>query len=300
MSETTVGPVIVGIDGSPASINALRWGGRLAERTGAELIAVSVWRHPAWATLPNPIGVTLPPADLMDEATARIIETACEHAGISDATQVVRTGSPAFTLGSMCLDLEASALVVGSGVGIGVGGAVIGSVAASCVRAALVPTIVVPADSTSTEPNSGSETIVVAYDGSEGAERALEWAAGRAAGGSEIELAFVWDVPAWPILGTPPGKTHPDPHSRAEVERVVDDRARALADELGSDVTVTAVVLEGRAGDVIADRSRHADLLVVGSASHGGLEPIVVGSVAIALTRQPITVTAVVPPTRSA
>jgi nucleotide-binding universal stress UspA family protein len=47
-SRTTHGRIVVGVDGSPGSREALRWAARQAELTGAELLAVTAWQYPAF------------------------------------------------------------------------------------------------------------------------------------------------------------------------------------------------------------------------------------------------------------
>ena len=42
----TKAPIVVGVDGSEASRDALRWAGRQAALTGAELRAVMSWEVP--------------------------------------------------------------------------------------------------------------------------------------------------------------------------------------------------------------------------------------------------------------
>ena len=47
-SPTARGRIVVGVDGSPGSREALRWAARQAELTGAELDAVTAWQYPAF------------------------------------------------------------------------------------------------------------------------------------------------------------------------------------------------------------------------------------------------------------
>ena len=61
--------VVVGVDGSPASRSALRWGAEQARRHDARLVAVMAWQYPLVGMVPMATGL-LPPADAMDAASA--------------------------------------------------------------------------------------------------------------------------------------------------------------------------------------------------------------------------------------
>ena len=61
--------VVVGVDGSPASRSALRWGAEQARRHDARLVAVMAWHYPLVGMVPMATGL-LPPADAMDAAGA--------------------------------------------------------------------------------------------------------------------------------------------------------------------------------------------------------------------------------------
>lgn len=61
--------VVVGVDGSPASRSALRWGAETARRHRAQLIAVMAWQYPLAGMVPMATSL-LPPAGAMDAATA--------------------------------------------------------------------------------------------------------------------------------------------------------------------------------------------------------------------------------------
>jgi nucleotide-binding universal stress UspA family protein len=54
-SATAPGRIVVGVDGSEPSLEALRWAGRQASLTGASLDAVMAWETPAygWVDLPS-------------------------------------------------------------------------------------------------------------------------------------------------------------------------------------------------------------------------------------------------------
>jgi nucleotide-binding universal stress UspA family protein len=46
-ASVTPGRIVAGVDGSPSSVEALRWAARQAELTGAQLEAVTTWHFPA-------------------------------------------------------------------------------------------------------------------------------------------------------------------------------------------------------------------------------------------------------------
>lgn len=123
------------------------------------------------------------------------------------------------------------------------------------------------------------ERIVVGTDGSATSTEALRWAADEAGRrGAALEIVFVWDNPyrdMW-LLAEPRG-TEPLAHFRGALERTV-------SAVLGRDpvVPVETVVAEGHAAQVLVDRARGADMLVVGSRGRGGLTGALLGSVSAA------------------
>lgn len=113
-------------------------------------------------------------------------------------------------------------------------------------------------------------TIVVGVDGSEGANRALDWAAAEA-GRSGAELAIVG---AWSFgghLGSVPAPAD-------QAHRVVRE-AHARADEHLPGLSVREIVGEGTPAHVLIDAARDVDLLVVGSRGLGGFRGLLLGSV---------------------
>lgn len=138
------GGIVVGIDGSPSSLAALRWALDQAERTGATLRAVHAWERPsAWG---QPVPVY--PGDHLerdaDERLAQIIEAATADRRPVEVSRMVVKGDPASAL----LDESEGAdlLVVGSRGHGGFAGALLGSVSQKCVHHATCPVVVVRAE----------------------------------------------------------------------------------------------------------------------------------------------------------
>jgi nucleotide-binding universal stress UspA family protein len=129
---------------------------------------------------------------------------------------------------------------------------------------------------TSTDTEGTRETVVVGIDGSPNSIRALRWAAGYASStGRTLEVVVVWDwyrSPGWytPILiGLDP---------EGDAKHVLE---KALID-LRSDwphLSMTSRVVQGKPAPILADVSRDASMLVVGSRGHGEFAGMLLGSV---------------------
>jgi nucleotide-binding universal stress UspA family protein len=138
--------IVVGVDGSPASMGALRWAVERA-KPGATIRAVHVWGQPTLSALPGPLGTTSLPLDALEE-NARLLLDAAVGAVVPDPAAssiepVLREGSAAGTLLEEAAD--ADLLVVGTrGVG-GFRGLLMGSVADQVVKHAPCPVVIVPA-----------------------------------------------------------------------------------------------------------------------------------------------------------
>lgn len=131
--------VVVGIDGSPDSKQALRWAVAQAERTGAEVEAITAWEVP----LTILIVPTATEADYAEHASRVLAQTLDDV--LSEEPPVVvhaRTiqGRPARVLSRQAQG--ADALVVGSHGRGELPGMHLGSVASYCVHHAPCPVVV--------------------------------------------------------------------------------------------------------------------------------------------------------------
>jgi nucleotide-binding universal stress UspA family protein len=138
--NTGTGRVVVGIDGSQASLDALAWAARQADLTGARLEVLAAWEWPTsfgWAVpLPNDFDPEAEVQSTLDDAVGTVRGA---YPALAIDARVVR-GHPAPTL------IEASKgadlLVVGSrGHGEFVG-MLIGSVSEYCTTNAQCPVLV--------------------------------------------------------------------------------------------------------------------------------------------------------------
>ncbi|MCH7230856.1 universal stress protein [Glycomyces sp. L485] len=135
--------ILVGVDGSPSSVRALRWALDQAELTGAKVHALHAWSSPTnWGTkVPLYPGREL--ADEAHEKLAGIVEEVEAGRGLPEVTFSITEGHPAKVL----IDQAEGAdlLVLGSRGHGGFVGALLGSVAQHCVHHSRCPVVVVKA-----------------------------------------------------------------------------------------------------------------------------------------------------------
>ena len=143
--------IVVGVDGSPQSKQALRWAAQLASPSGARIEAVSAWEFPTtygWAAWPAGWD---PARDALKELTATVDEVFGAHRprGID---LVVREGGAARVL----LEQSKGALmiIVGSRGHGGFVGLLIGSVSANIAEHASGPVLVVHGETNPAELTS--------------------------------------------------------------------------------------------------------------------------------------------------
>lgn len=136
-AEPRTGHIVVGVDGSEPSRQALRWALDYADLIHADVEAVMSWSYPV------NYGVAGLPSSWSPEADARIV-LADTVASITDGpvTRKVLEGNAAQVLLDETKD--AQLLVVGSRGHGGFAGLLLGSVSANCVEHALCPVLVVP------------------------------------------------------------------------------------------------------------------------------------------------------------
>ncbi|MDX6207421.1 MAG: hypothetical protein QOF39_3478 [Frankiales bacterium] len=137
--------IVVGIDGSPGSREALRWAHQEAELRGGSVTVVM-----AWAPVPMAVGAGLPPRipDLTPDVAARqVLEAAVAEVygpgGATEVEQRVEHGSPAKVL--IDLSDEADLLVVGGRGRGGFAGLALGSVSQQVAQHSHCPVVVLPA-----------------------------------------------------------------------------------------------------------------------------------------------------------
>ena len=271
------GRIVVGIDGSQQSGNALEWAVARARLGGEQLELLNAYSVTHALDLYG-YGLTASqPADWLIEFSEQVLDAAAarvrELAPDLTCTVTSKMGHPAFMLAAA--SEAADAVVVGRR-GLGSAASVLlGSVSNRLTIQAKCPLVVVgEGDLPTTGP------IVVGVDGSEFGTNALRYAIGEAAvRKTSVRAVTAYDVwhPAFPA----------DPElvarMRADVEaEAVDTVTRALDEAQGTgpaSASVDRVAVEGRAAEAILGHADDAQLIVVGTHGKGLVRRVLLGSV---------------------
>jgi len=139
MDSGTLLPVVVGVDGSDSSLDALRYAAKIASALGAPLRAITTWDYPPLVDLYT--NAEWSP----DENAESTLETSIKMVFATDPpvemTAVIIAGPPAAAL--IEESRKAEMLVLGSRGRGGFASLVLGSVSSTCVAHAHCPVLIV-------------------------------------------------------------------------------------------------------------------------------------------------------------
>ncbi len=253
--------VVVGVDGSASSTEALEWAAADARRRGLGLRLVLVCEH----------------ARLGREATdfcARTLEAAHDRVRpLTDGVQVTTellTGKVIDALVGESAD--ADSLVLGSrGLG-GFAGLLIGSVSMGAAGHASCPVVIVRGPS-----GAQHGRVVVGDDGSSCAQVALAYAVEQArARGALLHVTYAWQMPVSPAHLAGYGAVRAN-CGEQELRRAT-ERLSAWR-EKNPDIAIEGEQIIGHPAEMLIKAGETADLVVVGSRGLGGFASAVLGSV---------------------
>jgi nucleotide-binding universal stress UspA family protein len=137
------GRIVVGVDGSPSSQQALRWGARAAAAFGAGLDAVTAWDLPAWYGYGS-VPTDWDPAQDMRTTLDQTIQEVFGDQPPAGLRRLVSEGGAAKVL--LDASQDAIMLVVGSRGHGGFAGLLLGSVSANVAEHASCPVLVIHGD----------------------------------------------------------------------------------------------------------------------------------------------------------
>lgn len=276
--------VVVGVDGSPGSRAALAHALTAAARRRAALDVVAsfpvtlLWTGGSPVDVPDAEAVR---ADTETRARAFVDDVRAEASAGSlpgaDDVAVRLSVVPGQPVPALLRAADGAELLVVGSRGRGAArSALLGSVALHCVSHAPCPVVVVHA--TADVP---PHRVLVGVDGSAGSRAALAAAVDEAArGGAALDVVAAYALADhWTDLSTV---------LLPSVDRIRDgvlQRTERMVEEVlarsGAAPAVRVHAVEGPAAEVLVDRARQAELLVVGGHGRGALSGLLLGSVAL-------------------
>jgi nucleotide-binding universal stress UspA family protein len=269
--------LLVGVDGTEGSVEALRWAAHEAARRRWPLHVMTCAELPV-AVEAGLIGTGALAGSAMDSIVAdyeavnqRAVNMARSFGVSVEVTGETVLGAPAYALvGAADSD---DLITVGATSHPGRLSDVLGSVATVVTHRAHCPVVVVHG----TERRDAIVgRIVVGVDGSTGSHAAIAWAI-DAAMRSDAELILVhgW---TYPYQGPRTGVSEPRDDMRLDAMRTLEACAMRVR-EVAPVLRCHSIISEQSPAKAIIDAGKDADLVVVGSRGHGGFTSLLLGSV---------------------
>jgi nucleotide-binding universal stress UspA family protein len=275
-----LGPVVVGVDGSERSVEALALADVLGPALGRRVVIAYV--HP-FGQLSSLFSegeyerLVRDVAELTFEQVREHLPSVPER-----RMQLVSESSPAAGLHALAEREGASLIVVGSSHRSRIGRILIGGTGESLLSGASAPVAIAPAGYPTV--GRGLRVVGCGFDGSPESHRALAWAAELARTASaRLRVLSVHErtVPATIAVGG----ALPVASINAVLRRQLEDELAQAVSALDADLDVTETLLEGDPQALLARESGQLDLLVVGSRGFGPLRAVLLGSVSNGLVR---------------
>jgi nucleotide-binding universal stress UspA family protein len=273
-------PIIVGVDRSERSRDALALARTLARAAGTRLVLVSVYRRDRRSASVEPGAYT---KALAEDAQSTLEWAVRSLSGVRAELRTVPCSSISRGLQRCAADEDALAIVVGPSHRGPVGRIVPGSVGLRLLHGASCPVAVAPKGHWS-QGHAPILRIGVGYVRTPEGEEALHAALGLAAGtGAGVRaLGVVEPAVATGAVPLGLGYVEREESTRADLEQSL----RHVLDGVDPPVKVSGDVVDGYADDELARLSDDVDLLVCGSRGHSPLGAVMLGSVSAGVLRK--------------
>jgi nucleotide-binding universal stress UspA family protein len=294
--------VLVGVDGSAASLHALDWATAYAHRVGWALHIVCSYSLPSFTAASLDGGYAALDDTTIQEGAKSVLaeaEARVADAGVRATTEVA-TGDAAGVLVELSGDYGLA--VVGTRGRGGFTERLLGTVSSALPAHARCPVVVVPlraeanrgvswsqpgsgpgADAEASATTAGAaeirevRRIVVGVDGSPQAERALQHA---------ILQANAWGAELTAVTGVPVGNSGmlawlPSNIDREQVLADIGAGMDVLVDKYEAQnpgLRIRRIVLDGTGAELLTEFSTASDLVVLGSRGRGGFRGLLLGS----------------------
>jgi nucleotide-binding universal stress UspA family protein len=287
-SSTVNSEIVVGVDGSSSSTEALRWAAREARMRNVPLRIVHVLVTPAWGPAPWLLTtVPLPvPAedDLAREKSGqeviaqaiKAVEDASEGGGLPQIKTELFYSVPVSVL--VDLSKEAQLVVVGCRGQHALRRVLLGSVSTGLVHHAHCPVAVIH-DESPDSLNPSKLPVLVGVDGSPASEMATAIAFDEASWrGVDLVALHAWQDADLEAVPSMEWSAQEAVRNETLAERLAGWRDRY------PDVLVHPRVVWGDPARHLLEESESAQLVVVGSHGRGGFAGMLLGSVSTAVT----------------
>ena len=281
-------PIIVGVDGSPASRVAVDWAARDAALRGADLKLVHVLVPPAVMAFPE---VPMPPGfmEWQDEEGRRLLDSAVKTVEEAGAEVEVSTDMVSGPAVPVLADLSSSAqmIVVGCRGHGALARGLLGSISTGLAHHAHCPVAIIH-DEDPLMPHPSKAPVVVGVDGSPASENAVAIAFEQASFRGVDLLA----VHAWSDTGVFEFPGADWSTLQAAGEQTLSERLAGWQERY-PDVLVRRVVVADKPAHQLLEQAESAQLLVVGSRGRGGIAGMLLGSVSTSVlhgARMPVIV----------
>jgi nucleotide-binding universal stress UspA family protein len=277
MTQARMGPVVVGVDGSPGSTAAVGWACAAAESVSADLVVVHSCRAETDFLGPGRVPMPSSTVNAYRDAASELLDAEVARAEALAPSVAVKSILAIGRAGAELVEESKNArlLVVGRS-GHGLARLLLGSVARHVLLHADCPVVVVP-EAYRVIP---IDKIVVGTDGSASSTDAIDWAISEAARrGASVEIFHAW---LYPYVGYEVGAgmvTLGDVQQDAQA--LLDGVVKAARDRHPNTTVQIAGRLQesGTTRGLIAEGDG-AQLVVVGSRGRGGFARLMLGSVA--------------------
>jgi nucleotide-binding universal stress UspA family protein len=269
--------VLVGVDGSEASLTAVDWAVAEARTRGWGMHVVCAYAVPSFTVASLDGGFAAVDDTAIRQGAQAVLDESVARASSAGVpvTSALETGDPAGVL--VELSRQAGLAVVGTRGGGGFADRLLGTVSSALPAHAHCPTVVVPHQGDVQAPFTPVRRIVVGVDGSESARIALKHA---------VDEAIYWNAHLTAVATVPIGggvgslAWLPAAVDRDEVLADVKEGLSVAVEQAvaGREVTVSQHALDGNAAALLAEFSTAVDLVVVGSRGRGGFAGLLLGS----------------------
>jgi nucleotide-binding universal stress UspA family protein len=277
------GPLVVGVDESEHSRDAIALGVQLAQALPGELMLVYVHTLQELDALMSghdPEEVEQLVAEHARAKHAKVSDLAAEM-GISDL-RLRRATSAAAGLHAQAAETGAALVIIGPSSRSGLGRVLPGATAEQLLSGSPVPVAVAPNGYASHDP--GLELIGVGFNDGQESRRAAPWAGDLASrGGASLQVLAV-HAPL-PFGNAVVSGAYGTQTVNQVLAQELRSEAEKLADALSLEESVESHLFRGDPAAVLVERSQELDLLVLGSRGYGPLKSVLLGSVSSRVLR---------------